>query len=263
MNISVAINKQDIAASFSRAAVTYDSVADLQRQVGHRLLSLIPVAGYPEIMDLGCGTGYFTRRLVSEFAAAVTGMDIAFGMLDFARAHESAAGIDWCCGDAESLPLAGASQSLIFSNLALQWCGGLQRTLSEAWRVLKPGGCFAFSTLGPGTLHELRDAWSQVDRFTHVNRFAEPAVIRDEVDHAGFSCRLVSEQIVMGYRSVRELTHELKMLGAHNLNPGRAVGLTGKGRIRAMLQAYEAYRDQSGKLPATYQVFYFILHKES
>ncbi|MBU0939796.1 MAG: malonyl-[acyl-carrier protein] O-methyltransferase BioC, partial [Gammaproteobacteria bacterium] len=54
--------------------------------------------------------------------------------------------------------------------------------------------------------------------------------------------------------------HELKALGAHNLNPGRPGGLTGRARIVALVQAYEQFRQARG-LPATYQVVYAVLEK--
>ena len=59
---------------------------------------------------------------------------------------------------------------------------------------------------------------------------------------------------------VRSLTHELKALGAHNLNPGRPGGLTGRARIVALVEAYEQFRQSQG-LPATYQVVYAVLEK--
>jgi len=71
---------------------------------------------------------------------------------------------------------------------------------------------------------------------------------------------LESRPQVLHYPDVRSLTHELKALGAHNLNPGRPGGLTGRARILGLMQAYEQFRQAEG-LPATYQVVYAILEK--
>ena len=62
---------------------------------------------------------------------------------------------------------------LIFSSLAVQWCADFAAVLSEAYRVLQPGGVLAFASLCVGTLYELRDSWRQVDGLVHVNRFRE------------------------------------------------------------------------------------------
>lgn len=262
MNNQYRVNKEDIAHSFSRAAITYDSVASLQRRIGRRLLYVVPKRDYESILDLGCGTGYFGRQLLQRFAASqVLGLDMAEGMVNFARQQHDAPDLQWCCADAESLPLADASVSLLFSNLALQWCRDLSRVMAEAKRVLRPGGCFAFSTLGPDTLHELKAAWRQVDRYVHVNSFLDLSEIRSAALTAGFDCRASEERVVVEYRRLRELTQELKGLGAHNLNRGRPTGLTGKRRIQKLLEAYEGFRDQQGKLPATYQTYYCLLFK--
>jgi len=255
------IDKRQVAASFSRAASTYDQVAELQRSVGNNLLARLPAMLQPEhLTDIGCGTGYFTRALAERFDKPVLGLDIAEGMLRYAREH-SAPGMAWMAADAEALPLRSASQGLLFSSLALQWCPQLSLALREAYRVLRPGGCMAFNTLVEGTLAELRDAWQAVDGFVHVNRFMPLEQLQQMLANAGFAqwhCEV--EPHVLHYGQLSELTHELKALGAHNLNAGRPNGLTGRARLRALTAAYETQRQIQG-LPATYQVAQVILYK--
>ena len=65
---------------------------------------------------------------------------------------------NYLCGDIELLPLKDACVGLVWSNLALQWCNDMNHTFSEVRRVLQPGGLFMFSTFGPDTLKELRQA---------------------------------------------------------------------------------------------------------
>lgn len=257
----VAIDKQAVAASFSRAAATYDQVAELQRSVGTNLLARLPDALQVErIADLGCGTGYFSRALNLRFGQPVLGLDIAEGMLRYARAQGPASS-HWVAADAEALPLRSASQQLLFSSLALQWCPDLSQALREALRVLEPGGCIAFNTLVEGTLRELRDAWQAVDGYVHVNRFMPLEQLQQILAGAGFaSWHCEVETHVLHYPQLSGLTHELKALGAHNLNSGRPGGLTGRARLRALTTAYEAFRQPAG-LPATYEVAQIILHK--
>lgn len=255
------IDKRQVAASFSRAAGTYDQVAELQRNVGNNLLARLPLRLQAEqLVDIGCGTGYFTRALAQRFARPALGLDIAEGMLRYAREH-SPADMAWLAADAEALPLRSASQDLLFSSLALQWCPQLPLALSEAYRVLRPGGCMAFNTLVEGTLAELRDAWQVVDGFVHVNRFMPLGQLQQMLAEAGFAqwhCEV--EAHVLHYGQLSELTYELKALGAHNLNAGRPCGLTGRARLRALTAAYETQRQATG-LPATYQVAQVILYK--
>ncbi|WP_339525562.1 malonyl-ACP O-methyltransferase BioC [Pseudomonas sp. EA_35y_Pfl2_R111] len=255
-------DKRQVAASFSRAAESYDSVAALQRNVGQQLLAHLPTAiGPARWLDLGCGTGYFSRALAERFPASEgAALDIAEGMLQHARRLGGAQ--QFIAGDAERLPLRDASCDLLFSSLALQWCADFAAVLSEASRVLRPGGVLAFSSLCVGTLQELRDSWQTVDGFVHVNRFRRFEDYQRLCDACGLALlSLKTAPETLYYPDVRSLTHELKALGAHNLNPGRPGGLTGRARMLALLNAYERFRQPQG-LPATYQVVYGVLRKD-
>ncbi|RRV28069.1 malonyl-[acyl-carrier protein] O-methyltransferase BioC [Pseudomonas sp. o96-267] len=256
-------DKRQVAASFSRAAASYDSVAELQRSVGNQLLAHLPASLQPlRWLDLGSGTGHFTRALAERYApSAGLAVDIAEGMLRHARPQGGAA--HFIAGDAEALPLQSASVDLLFSSLALQWCADFPRVLSEAQRVLRPGGVLAFSSLCVGTLQELRDSWLEVDGLVHVNRFRDFEAYQHMCAGSGLQVlALQREAEVLHFPDLRSLTTSLKDLGAHNLNPGRPGGLTGRSRIRALIEAYEHFRQPQG-LPATYQVVYGVLQKPS
>lgn len=253
-------NKRQVAASFSKAAASYDSVADLQRAVGTELITRLPEMKPSRWLDLGSGTGCFSRALAQTFARSEgLALDLAEGMLRYAR---PLGGADhYVAGDAENLPLRDASVDLMFSSLAVQWCPDFSAVLSEAGRVLKPGGVFAFASLCVGTLFELRDSWQAVDGMVHVNRFREFGDYQRLCAASGLGVRSLDVlPHVLHYPDVRSLTHELKALGAHNINPGRRGGLTGRARLQALINAYEGFREEKG-LPATYQVVYAILAK--
>lgn len=252
------LNKRQVAESFSRAANSYDSVADLQRRVADQLATRLP----PEsgrALDLGSGTGYSLPAL-NAVTRSVVAIDLAEGMLAYARSQADRQAEHWVCADAEDLPLADDSVDLVFSSLAVQWCENIAAVFAEAYRVLKPGGKFLVSTLGPETLFELREAGRAADDATHVNRFLPRADLEDGITRSGL--QLVEWQEVdevLEYDTLRELMAELKRLGAHNVNRDR--GMMGKQALRRFIAAYESYRQANGLLPATYQVWYLTLTK--
>lgn len=258
-----AVDKQVIAESFSRAASTYDSVAELQRQVGDTLLGLLPDTLRPaSVLDVGSGTGYFTAQLARRFAVPTLGLDLARGMLLYARHHRQVQQVSWLCGDAESLPAATGSIGLVYSSLAVQWCARLEDALREMARVLAPGGVCAIATLLPGTLRELGSAWQAVDSDVHVNSFLPCDEVLAAVGAAGLAVVTQREQChVMRYRELRELVHSIKGIGAHNMNDGRPRGLTPRHKWQALTRAYEAFRQPDGGLPASYQVLYLVLQR--
>jgi malonyl-CoA O-methyltransferase len=260
-----ASQKKRIARSFSRAAETYDSVADFQREVGEVLLKKINKndlkTDVEVAIDLGCGTGYFGESLQALFPhASIVGIDLAEGMLQTARARNKKK-FTWLCGDAENLPLANACADVIFSNLALQWCDNLNGLFLELHRVLKPGGLLLFSTLGPMTLHELKSAWAEVDDYVHVNEFKPIQEVREGLQQNALSLLHCENNIrVLQFEKLTELMRELKALGAHNVNREQLQGLTGRKKIAAFKSAYENVRCDKF-LPATYDVFYLAAKK--
>ncbi|PLW70788.1 malonyl-ACP O-methyltransferase BioC [Pseudohalioglobus lutimaris] len=255
--------KKDVALSFSRAAQDYDSVAQLQRDVGAALLATLDAVPQTPgtVLDLGSGTGYFFPELQARYPGATyLGLDLAEGMTRFSRgaypdAHH------WLVGDAEALPLAASSVDLVFSSLAVQWCQRPELLFAELARVLRPGGRCVFTSLGPDTLRELRASWGAVDQHQHVNTFLHADVLRSAASSCpDVSFMLTSRSYCMQYRRVRELLSELKTLGAHNVNRDRPSGLTGRRALQGMMQAYEAWRED-GLLPASYEVYFGILEK--
>ena len=256
------LDKQSVARSFSRAAAQYDSAAHLQRRLGEQLLSRLPDSdSVRRVVDLGCGTGYFLAALQKVFPAAqLLACDLAHGMVAHAR-QQRPVSAEWLCVDAERLPLADGSVDLIFSNLVFQWCEDLPRLAAELHRTLSPQGCAVFTTLGPGTLAELRQAWAVVDDAVHVNRFPAANAVQGELIKAGFdSVVLETVPEVVHYPVLSPLLRELKTLGANNINRGRPAALTGRARIRALEAAYEAFREPAG-LPATWEVYFVVIRK--
>ena len=254
------LDRRAVRAAFDRASATYDAAAVLQTRVRDELLSrldLVRIA--PQvIVDLGCGTGQGARTLKDRYRrATVVGLDPALGMLRETRRRSGwLRPLQRVCGDVLQLPLRDGTVSLMFSNLMLQWCDDLDAALAEIRRVLAPDGFLVFSTFGPDTLRELRAAWAAADGGTHVSGFRDMHDIGNALTRAGLSEPVLDvERLTMVYPDVAAITRDLKVIGAHNATAGRARGLTGKGRWRAMTDAYEGQR-RSGLLPETYEVVY-------
>ena len=255
--------KRDVADSFSRAARVYDSVAQLQRDVGEELLRRLDTLDLqPQVvLDLGSGTGYCCPALKRRFPVAdYYGLDIAEGMVAYARGQQQQAR-GWLVGDAEALPLARDSVDLVFSSLAVQWCYRPQLLFAELARVLRPGGFCVFTSLGPCTLRELRAAWAAVDDHQHVNQFLPVAALQSAASGVpDVHLSLDTHQFCMHYQRVGDLLNELKTLGAHNMNRDRPSGLTSRRTLQGMLQAYERWREE-GLLPASYDVVFGVMEK--
>lgn len=244
--------------SFEHAAAGYDQAAALQQEVARRLLERLELMKIRprRVLDLGCGTGQCIPGLMSRYRnAEVVALDIALPMLLQARRRGRWLRKPRCvCADAERLPFADGSFDLVFSNLMLQWCLDLEQAFGELQRVLRPGGLLLFTSFGPDTLRELRESWSRVDGYTHVNAFQDMHDVGDALLRMRFAEPVMDvERLTVTYPDVWRLMRELKQIGAHNVTAGRPRGLTGKTRMQRVVQAYEAFR-REGVLPASYEI---------
>jgi malonyl-CoA O-methyltransferase len=254
------IDKRQARRAFEGAAAAYDEAAALQREIADRMLERLDYIRLEPrlILDLGAGTGHAAERLARRYPRArVIALDFALPMLQRARKRGRWLRRPRCvCADVEQLPIADGAVDLVFSNAALQWCTDLEHSFREILRVMRPGGLLMFSTFGPDTLKELRDAWARVDAGPHVGLFADMHDIGDALVHARWADPVMDvDRFVLTYETVRDLMRELKVLGAHNVAQDRSRGLTGKSRLEAMIRAYDTLRSD-GRLPATWEVVY-------
>ena len=138
----------------------------------------------------------------------------------------------------------------------LPWCEDLDAVFAEIARVLRPQGLFTFTTFGPDTLGELRAAWREADDATHVHPFTDMHDIGDGLIRAGLSEPVLDvSRFTLTYPDVHGLMRDLKAIGSQNATSDRPRGLTGRGRMRAVEEAYETFRSE-GVLPATHEVVF-------
>jgi malonyl-CoA O-methyltransferase len=259
------VDKFKVSQSFSQAASEYEQHAFIQQKVAEYLVERLDfIKVTPEmILDIGCGTGRMSHQLSQRYPnAMVYGLDIAYQMVNTSRQTAPkpwlwyAPKLFYMCADAERLPIADNSMDLVISNLTLQWCDA-QAVFQEVARILKPDGVFLFSTLGPDTLHELRQSWAAVDEYTHVNFFLDMHDLGDTLYHSGLKDPVMDvDWFRFRYDSVQDIMHGLKAIGAHNINSQRPRGLMGKHKLQKMIAAYEKLRDAEKGLPVTYEVVY-------
>ncbi len=257
----MSLDPRRVAASFAGAAAGYEQAARLQHVVEQELLARaeeLPLA--PKVvLDLGAGTGRASAALKQRFPKAeVIALDLALPMLRVARQHQS-----WwrpfrrVNADVRALPIADASCDFLFSNLCLQWIDPLGPVFAEFRRVLKPGGWLLFSTFGPDSLRELREAWASVDETPHVNVFLDMHDVGDALLAQGFKDPMLDvERYKLGYDSALALMKELKAIGAHNVDDGRRRGLTSRSALNRVIAAYEAHRIDPTQVGATYEIVF-------
>jgi malonyl-CoA O-methyltransferase len=242
-----------------RASAGYDAAAVLAGELREQMIRRLDwIAFTPEaVLDLGCGTGHGAIAIARRWPKArVVALDFAPGMLGETERHDKAGRCERLCADAFDVPLPDGSVDLVFSNLLLPWCADLDALFTEVARLLRPRGLFTFTTCGPDTLVELRDAWGRADEGTHVHPFTDMHDIGDGLIRAGLVEPVLDvSRFTLTYPDLAAIALDLKLTGAQNAASDRARGLTGRTRWQAVELGYEAHR-RNGLLPATVEAVF-------
>ncbi|MDQ6991655.1 MAG: malonyl-ACP O-methyltransferase BioC [Mariprofundaceae bacterium] len=267
------IYRPHVKRSFSRACETYDEHAVLQREIADRLLAHLNFTKIApkRILDVGCGTGYFTRLLIEKFKKSdVVACDLSETMVNYTRKQHRLR-LPWhgkrqhCTGDACAMPFADASFDLITSNLAMQWVANPKDMMMEMRRVLAPGGLILFSTFGRRTLSELRQSLAQLSegketsQAGHVLPFPDVMSLGDVFTKLPLEAPVIdSDLLTLTYPNVMALVRELKGLGASSSAiSGRSNGLYGRRLLKELDASYgELHRTEDGKIRASFEALY-------
>jgi SAM-dependent methyltransferase len=173
--------------NYDRIAPAYDQRYAINPLAGvaAALASLARERGAERLLEVGCGTGRWLAEL-GPGARRVYGLDRSPGMLRQAR--ERNASFHLICGRAGRLPFTDAAFDLVFCVNALHHFDHPRDFISEARRVLRPGGALAVVGMDP---HGGQDRWYLYDYFegtraADLARFPSRRAIMDWMAAAGF-----------------------------------------------------------------------------
>ena len=165
----------------------YARVGAFVAELGGAALDLLDPQPGERILDVDCGDGTLTRKIV-ERGTSVLGIDNSPEMIAAARG----AGIDAVLMDAADMPFA-AEFDAAFSNATMHWVLEKEQAALAIFRALKPGGRFAGEMGGEGNLEELREALDEeliirrhVPPVEASNWYSSPAEFAAVYECAGF-----------------------------------------------------------------------------
>lgn len=113
------------------------------------LNAMLPDVRGANVIDLGCGYGWFCRNVREQGAAQVVGLDVSEKMLNKARSMTSDPAVEYRREDLEQLQLPSAAYSLAYSSLTLHYIQALPELFATVYQSLVPGGHFVFSAEHP------------------------------------------------------------------------------------------------------------------
>lgn len=129
-----------------------------------RVLALLADARAPEhAIDIGCGTGIVTEKLVLLFPEAkITAVDVSPAMIEQARKRiPDTSNVEWAVGDVRNLP-AEMPFNLAVSCSSLHWVAPIDDAFRAVAGIVRPGARLAFGMMLKDTLTELHAARQHV-----------------------------------------------------------------------------------------------------
>jgi SAM-dependent methyltransferase len=165
----------------------YARVGGFVAELGEAALDLLDPQSAERILDIGCGEGTLTGKIIAR-GAIVLGIDNSPEMVAAAREK----GIDALLLAAQDMQFF-AEFDAAFSNAALHWVLEKEPTARAIFRALKPGGRFAGEMGGEENLRKLREALDEelvirnyVPPFEASNWYASPEEFAHVYEAAGF-----------------------------------------------------------------------------
>jgi malonyl-CoA O-methyltransferase len=149
-----------------------------------------------------------------------------------------------------------ASADMVWANMMLHACADIAGVFALWHRALAADGFVMFSTLGPGTLPELRLLYEGERWGPAFYPFADMHDLGDLLVHAGFADPVMDqEQLTLTWSSPQAVLQELRGFGS-NLHAARYPGLrTPRWRERLLAQL-ERRRDADGRVALSFEIVY-------
>jgi len=222
-------------------------------ELGERLSAVL--RRFDVVADLGTPTDAVRRALAaSGKVGTIIAADLGASRLDRSFARVAA--------DEETLPFADGSLDLVVSALALQFVNDLPGTLIQIRRALRPDGLLLAALIGGESLTELRAAFAAAESeieggiSPRVAPFADVRELGALLQRAGFALPVVdSEKVLVRYDSVFGLMHDLRGMGATNVQHERRRTPLKRAMLERMAAIYaERFADADRRVRATFEI---------
>jgi trans-aconitate methyltransferase len=171
----------------------YSEKARFVSDLGMPVLELLAPQPGERILDLGCGDGPLTKKLV-DLGCRVVGVDASPQMIAAARGL----GLDARIMDGHALSFEREFDA-VFSNAALHWMKQPDQVIDGVWRSLKPGGRFVAESGGHGNVAGIAAALEAALARRGINAgdanpwyFPDAAEYKSRLEQRGFTVKTIT-----------------------------------------------------------------------
>jgi cytosine/adenosine deaminase-related metal-dependent hydrolase/SAM-dependent methyltransferase len=152
---------------FALWAGSYDESLNPMLALEERFLaSILPGARDKDVLDVGCGTGRWLRRLLATEPRTLTGIDFSPEMLEHARQKLGGRAV-LAVGEATSLPAADSSCDIVLASFVASYVPDLPAFAAELRRVVRDHGRLYVSDIHPETVRTCN--WKRAFHVEHTS----------------------------------------------------------------------------------------------
>lgn len=248
------MNKLLIKKRFSKASGSYDEEASIQRQIAERMIFLIKkfISGkINHILEIGCGTGIFSRLLLQEINPDRMFLndicpDVIKNLDDLLDDHTI-----FLEGDAEFYPFP-ANQDLITSCSCLQWFDSPEKFLINCTSLLNEKAYLAFSTFGKDNLQEINTISGKALSYLSIKEWEEVLSERYEIIFSE------EDKITLNFKSAIEVLLHMKKTGVTGTNDQ----IWTKSKLDSFCHQYHQLFGNKNGVSLTYHPIYILACKK-
>lgn len=244
------IDKTLVKNSFKKNLKTYDDNALVQKTMAEKLIKLIPDKKFTKVLEIGIGTGFFTKLL----AAKIECDDFFANDIVSECSHylsKVIKGAVFVSGDIESVNIP-SELDLVVSNAALQWVANLEEMIVKIQSSLNKEGIFLFSTFGDKNFLELKEVADIGLNYLSIDQLKELLEKYFEI------VEITEEQKEVCFDSFRDVLRHIKLTGVNGVS-GKKFSIA---ELKEMGHKYSEKFKRNKSFVLTYNPVYVCLKKK-
>lgn len=250
------MNKSLIAERFSKAIATYPDEASVQRQIADKMIRLLlryVPSPCPRVIEVGCGTGIYSRMLLRTLRPEQLLLnDLCPEMKHCCEDLLKEKQVSFLSGDAETASFPRES-TLITSCSALQWFESPEHFFRKCNGLLHHEGYFAFSTFGKENLKEIRALTGNGLPYRSLEEIKNALSSDFKILHAE------EEMIPLAFDNPMKVLYHLKQTGVNGL-PVQSIRT--RRDLYDFCERYTHEFAQNATVSLTYHPIYIIAKKK-
>nr|WP_174507510.1 malonyl-ACP O-methyltransferase BioC [Acinetobacter sp. Marseille-Q1620] len=252
-DLTLKINKSQVAQRFAKASQSYDQHAFVQKDICYALIGLMrrfmQYQSLERVFEIGCGSGNLTQLLLQNFKVNQLFLNDIYPEVQ--QHFQIQQNLDFYIGDIEQIAFP-ESLDLICSSSALQWVENLDQIFQKANIVLNSKGYFCFSTFGLDNLKEIRLLTGQGLDYLALSD------IHNRLIQQGFEILYLSEEHkILGFDQPKDILNHLKATGVTATASGHRWT---KSSLQQFNQGYQQFLFKDAGNQLKYQLTYHPIY---